>query len=286
MGTSANVISGPGVIYVAPNDGSVADPDLTVSPVVWPVGWKQFGYTDDGVDFQYGPSWKDFDVDEEMAPVDTKLIKEKLSVIMKLAEATLNNLGYAIAGSSLVQVDPTSSTIGTLTLAGGSAASTSEFKLGFQGPAPGTNLTRVVIIYRAKSKGTVTVKYQRKDKVIIGVSFEALADGTKAAGARLFKMVDQLAEVTVAPTITSFNPVTTPAASPVPVLITGTGFGSAQGALGEVKVAAVAATILFWSNTQIIIEVGSTTTVGATEGVIVTAASGLVSTGTHNIAVT
>ena len=36
----------------------------------------------------------------------------------------------------------------------------------------------------------VTFKYQRKDKIIYNVKFEALADSTQPAGQRLAKIVD------------------------------------------------------------------------------------------------
>jgi hypothetical protein len=183
MSDSANVISGVGTLYLAAKGTSV--PALTSLPVDFS-SFVTPGYTDDGVEFVYTPTFKDITVDEEMAPIDKLLTAEKLVINVKLAETTLNNLAKAIAGSSLSLNSPA----GTSVLKFGSASSTNELVLGFSGPAPGGNATRVIIVYRVKSTAPVTFKYQREDKMIYNVQFEALADSSKSAGQRLCQAVD------------------------------------------------------------------------------------------------
>lgn len=186
MSDAANVIAGPGVMYLAASGTAI--PSLASLPVTW-TGFTSPGYTDDGVEFVYTPTFKDITVDEEMAPVQKILVGEKLEINVKMAESTLINLQKAIAGSSLVQ----GASVSTLYL--GSPNSTTEWVLGFQGPAPGLEanagtLGRVIIVYRVKATAAVTFKYQRKDKIIYNVKFEALADSTQSAGQRLSKIVD------------------------------------------------------------------------------------------------
>lgn len=187
MSDSANVIAGSGTLYMAPAGTSL--PTITSLPITW-TGFDQPGYTDDGVDFTYTPTIKDIDVDEEMSPVQKILTAEKLVIGVTMAETTLINLAKAIAGSTLTDHSGSISTIKI-----GSASSLSEWILGFQGPAPGLEANantsgRVIIVYRVKATAAVSFKYQRKDKVVYKVQFEALADSSKPAGERLCLIQD------------------------------------------------------------------------------------------------
>jgi hypothetical protein len=180
---ATNVIAGSGTLYIAPSGTAI--PTLTSLPITW-TGFSSPGYTDDGVEFVYTPTFKDINVDEEMSPVQKLLTAEKLEINVKLAETTLVNLQRAIAGSTLVEGG------GISTLYVGSSATPQEWVLGFQGPAPlaNGNKTRVLVVWRVMPTAAVTFKYQRKDKVIYNVKFEGLADSTQSAGQRLFKAID------------------------------------------------------------------------------------------------
>lgn len=192
MSDAANVIVGSGTAYIAPK--GTALPALTSQPTAstWTsAGFTPVGYTDDGVSITYTPTFKDIDVDEEMAPVDKRLIAEKLEVSIKLAEATLLNLLTAIPGGTLTD----GPSVSTLTIGSPSNPDQGEFVIGFQGPAPGleTNagtLGRVFVVYRVKQVAAVTHHAQRKDKVIYAVKFDALADSSRAAGNRLMEVID------------------------------------------------------------------------------------------------
>lgn len=192
MSDSSNVLAGSGILRLAPIGTSLPDlTDLDANfKVIWPVAWVAPGYTDDGVEITYTPNFKDLMVDEEMAAVKQLLTGEKMEVKVKLAEATLANLHYAIAGSTLE--DPTAGNAENATLYIGSPTQSQikEYMLGFEGPAPGTNQTRVVLAYRAKVIAAVSQKYKKDDKVIFDVTFSLLADSTQAAGQRLCKIVD------------------------------------------------------------------------------------------------
>jgi hypothetical protein len=192
MSDAANVIVGSGQAYIAPK--GTALPTLTTQPTesTWTsAGFIPFGYTDDGVMITYTPTYKDIDVDEEMAPIDKRLIAEKLEVTVKLAEATLLNLLTAIPGGTLTEGATTS----TLTVGSPSDPDQGEFVLAFQGPAPGLEanagtMGRVFVIYRVKNSSAVSHHAQRKDKVIYSVKFDALAQSANAAGNRLMEVID------------------------------------------------------------------------------------------------
>jgi hypothetical protein len=192
MSDAANVIVGSGTAYYAPK--GTALPSLTTIPSAstWTsAGFTPFGYTDDGVQFTHTPTFKEIEVDEEMAAIDNRLIKEKLEVGIKLAESTLLNLAVAIPGSTLTE-GPTTS---TLTVGSPSNPELGEYVLAFQGPAPGSEtnagtLGRVIVVYRVKNTAAVTHHAQRKDKVIYAVKFDAMADSSKSAGQRLYEVID------------------------------------------------------------------------------------------------
>lgn len=276
---SANVIAGFGKIKIAPL--GTALPDLTVGyPITWPAGWLDWGYTDDGVEFAYAPTVKDISVDEELAPVNKLLTAEKCTVVAKLAEATLSNMGYGISASSLVVTAPTDTVQGTKVLTFGSGT-LKKFMLGFEGPAPDTSLKRVIIITEAISTGQVQTKYQRADKTIIPVTFEALADSSLPAGSRLCKIVDFDPTSATVANVAAVNPTGGVHGTTFPVLITGVNFGNS----GVVTIGGTAATVLSYSDTQIVAMVPASLAAGA-KLVAVTPTGGVVSTGAVNVTLT
>jgi len=189
---ATNVLVGSGFFYTAPKGTAViSQSTMPTDATLQAGGFVPSGYTDDGVQFVYTPQMKDITVDEELSPVDVRLIGEKLEISLKMAEATLNNLVLSIAGSTLV----TSGGVSTLTIGSPANPDQGEVLLFFMGPAPGTETNaattgRSIQVWRAKASAAVTYHAQRKDKVIYNVKFTALADSTQAAGSRLCKIVD------------------------------------------------------------------------------------------------
>jgi hypothetical protein len=188
----ANVIAGAGALYLAPSGTPL--PSLATMPTdsTWTAaGFVGSGYTDDGVQFVYTPQVKDIEVDEELSPVQVLLVGEKLEISLKFAEVTLNNLLRSIAGSSLVEA----SGITTLYLGSPQQSNVQHWVLGFMGPAPGNepgalNTGRVIAVYRVVAVAAVTEHYQRKDKRVFNVKFQALADSTQQAGQKLAQIID------------------------------------------------------------------------------------------------
>lgn len=186
-----NVIVGSAKLYIAPYGTELPDltnliTDADGNPTV---DWSLFeaaGYTDDGIELTYTATEKDIEVDEEAAPIDTFTSKEACTVAAKLSEATLETINRAIAASAL------SSDAETQTLKVGSAPKSAQqkFVIGLEGPAPGTNQTRVVLIYKARPTGAVGLKMQREGQVLVPVNFKGLADSSRALGDRLFRIVD------------------------------------------------------------------------------------------------
>lgn len=165
------IVSGPGLIKVAPMGTTVPVYDATTgeNPIVWDAAWKDVGYTDAGIDAVYTPSIKQINVDEEASPVGDLLESEKYEVSAALAEATLANLNRAISASSFTDDTSTKKTI----IVGIGSKPLNYVMVAVVGPAPGTNLTRVIIIRKAICTSAVSMKITRKDKVTIPVKFDA-----------------------------------------------------------------------------------------------------------------
>jgi len=172
MGTVANITTGPSNLFIAPS--GTALPTLTGSATDF-VNFTPSGFTQDGVEWDYTPTWKDIMVDELLGPAKKKLTGHKLLVSAKLAETTLQNLNLAIAASTLV-----SSTVLTI----GSLEEAPEFILGWMGPSPNGG-TRQALVDRVVSIAATKAHYQRKDMAVYQVQFEALADATQVTAADL-----------------------------------------------------------------------------------------------------
>jgi hypothetical protein len=185
MGVIANITVGPSDLYIAPS--GTALPTLTGAAADF-AAFSEIGFTVDGIEFDYTPTWKDILVDELMGPAKKILTAHKLVVSAKLAEATLANLLSAIPGATFNGTD-------TLTI--GSISAAPEMLLGWLGPSI-NNTTREALITRVVSIGAVKAHYQRKDMVEYQVQFEALADPTQAATADLCTMKDFAVAFTLA----------------------------------------------------------------------------------------
>lgn len=162
-GNAANIILGPSKGFLAPYVTAV--PTLTGAESDFSA-FIEFGFSQDGFEWDYSSQWKDIVVDERMGIVKKKLISHKLMAGSKLSEATLQNLYFAMAGSTLVS--PTELSIGTVTDA-------PEFRLGWIGTAPNGG-TRMAIVYRCVSIAAVKAHVQRKAETIYQVQFEGLSD--------------------------------------------------------------------------------------------------------------
>jgi hypothetical protein len=170
----SQIISGPGLIYIAPLGSTL--PTLTF-PLVFPAGWFAVGYTDAGVDVIYTPTIKEIYVDEEAAVVGDILEKEKFVIQAHLAEVNLPNLQAAISASTYTPATP-QVTFGSQAL--------QYVMVAVVGPAPDTYAARVILCQKAITTVAVSMKITRKDKQVLPVSWDA----RKLAGQVLGSITD------------------------------------------------------------------------------------------------
>jgi hypothetical protein len=97
---------GPGTLYGAAL--GTTEPAATLPFPVWPTGWFQFGYTEDGSSFSYEVTTEPVEVAEELERVFTVTTGRNQSVSLQLAEPTQHNLKAALNGGVSAITDPTS----------------------------------------------------------------------------------------------------------------------------------------------------------------------------------
>lgn len=154
-------------------------------------GFRNVGYTMNGLELQFQPDFGEVQVDQVLDVA--KLYKQGMQVNLNttFAEATLENLLFALAGK-----DDDLSTVGgnpTLNLSAGDIGEC-PVERGLVAVGPGTgdcadssSVERVYVAYRALSIESVTVGAKRDEATMFEVSFRLLPNDNASYG----KIVDR-----------------------------------------------------------------------------------------------
>ncbi len=204
-GSSANIIVGAAALFTY-EDGILTDanlPDLAgVSAdesareaLSNSVSFRNVGYTSNGLELQFQPDFGEVQVDQVLDVA--KLYKQGMQVNMNtaFAEATLENLLFAIAAPE------SDLSVGTGAFAGQDVLNLSAGQLGecpverglvAVGPGTGdcelgSSIERVYVAYRALSIESVTVSAKRDEATMFEVSFRLLPNDNGSYG----KIVDR-----------------------------------------------------------------------------------------------
>ena len=193
-GTSTNIIVGAAAFFMA---------DTTLVPTVTPAfsgsasyretlsndqSYDNVGYTTNGLEMQFQPDFGEVQVDQILDVA--KLYKQgmQVSVATAFAEATLENLLLALAGTtSDLTGTKTTSTGRILNLSAGDIGEC-PVERGIVAVGPGTGdcedsaaVERVYIGYRALSIENVSVSAKRDEASMFEVSFRLLPEDTSGA---------------------------------------------------------------------------------------------------------
>jgi len=198
-GSSANIIVGAAALFTY-EQGELSDVDLpdyvdnvsfreTLSGTA---AFRNVGYTMNGLEVVFQPDFGEVQVDQVLDVA--KLYKQGMQVNLNtaFAEATLENLLFAIAGadSDLNNVDGND----TLNMSAGDIGEC-PVERGLVAVGPGTGdcaigdeIERVYVAYRALSIENVTVSAKRDEPSMFEVSFRLLPND----GASYGKIVDRI----------------------------------------------------------------------------------------------
>lgn len=144
-----------GVTYTIEPGGTA--PAMSLDP-----GYTEVGYTKDGVTMEYNADTADIDVEEETFPLDRVITKERISVKVNLAEASLYNMDAAMAGASLSG--------NAITLGGGVIR---KLAVRLTGLSP-AGLTRTIFLPKVTAVGTVGMPFKKGESTVVPVEFQAL----------------------------------------------------------------------------------------------------------------
>jgi hypothetical protein len=205
-GTSTNIIVGAAAFFMA---------DSTLVPTVSPAfasadsyretlaasaSYDNVGYTTNGLEMQFQPDFGEVQVDQILDVA--KLYKQgmQVSVATAFAEATLENLLLALAGTTSDLTGTKSSSTGRILNLSAGDIGECPVERGIVAVGPGTGdcedsaaVERVYIGYRALSIENVTVSAKRDEASMFEVSFRLLPEDTSGAYG---KIIDRTHTVT------------------------------------------------------------------------------------------
>lgn len=137
------------------------------------------GHTKGGVELTYEPMYKDVSVDKfGETVVEKKLIGEKLSAKVPLAEYTIANLRVSMPQTEFAGAANRRITIGQVA---GVSAKDDSAQLVLHPQNEGTRIHDVVF-HKAYAASEVVINHKNDEERIIEVEFVALLDETKSAG--------------------------------------------------------------------------------------------------------
>ena len=223
-GTSANIIVGAAALFTyeagpigKEPGGQITDDQALIDLPAYVAGnpetssyketlsldadYRNVGYTMNGLELQFQPDFGEVQVDQVLDVA--KLYKQGMQVNLNtaFAEATLENLLFAIAGKSDDLADATGTGLNTgsqelILSAGDIGECPVERGLVAVGPGTGdceagTSIERIYVAYRALSIESVTVSAKRDEATMFEVSFRLLPNDNANYG----KIVDRVIAV-------------------------------------------------------------------------------------------
>jgi hypothetical protein len=200
-GNKANIIVGAAAIFVADEDATIPAPSAndasykeTLSSTTNSAIWRNVGYTSNGLELQFAPEFGEVQVDQLLDVA--KMYKSGMTVTLNtsFAEATLENLAFAIASTEQVQsAGPLYQLDGATTGNWDTPSEVLDLTSGELGECPvekqliavgagkgecavGEANERIYTAYRVLSIESVTVSAKRDEASVFDVSFRLLPD--------------------------------------------------------------------------------------------------------------
>lgn len=170
-GTNANVILGPGRIYMAAL--GTAEP-ASASATLPSANWIALGYTEDGTDMTIERTNDKIMVAEELYPVRVVNSETTVQLKTRLAEPTLANLNAALGGGSAGSNTATSLQIPT-SLTGIMLIHDSE-----ESPISATN--RRILFREVYPTGAIAINFKKSpDKTLLDVTWDCVLPSSQTS---------------------------------------------------------------------------------------------------------
>jgi hypothetical protein len=151
----------------------------------------EVGYTKGGVVLSAETEKYQVEMDQVNAPVKDFIVKQNGKCTFAAGEATLTNLKQAL-GYGTVTSGSTESTFGV----SGADGIPTYYAVGFECYAPGASSSaawyRRVIVWRGSPAGTVELKADKGEEMVVQHEFNALYDASQTSTERLWKVIDRV----------------------------------------------------------------------------------------------
>jgi hypothetical protein len=186
-----NVKIGPGTLYAAPL-GSVEPTSVTGA---WGAGWSALGYTEQGSEFDFGPTTAAVSVEEELWPIREVITGYAGKLTFALAEITRANLALVLNagfGSSVVSASQGANSDGSLWQEPPAPGGEQRVMLGwdaqYDGAASGSDPVGRLIIRQALQTGTIkAIRRKGNNKTTYSAEFTL----EKPAGVQPFRIITE-----------------------------------------------------------------------------------------------
>ena len=190
------VVLGTGNLFVASEtDVNSGDATFPTNPAASPSGsyWDNIGYSEGGFSLEYDKTFEDVMVAEEIDPIKTIKTAQEVRITGELAQASLRNLKFAMAGGTTTADTPSS---GYTELVPPTTDSFEEKSLLLRVNAPGTDEAgttklRDIQVPRAVNIGAFSMVHAKApQKVTITIEYKVLKPNSDAPFANIFKVID------------------------------------------------------------------------------------------------
>lgn len=185
----SNLISGPAIVYYAP-EGESVPADSVAAGTTWGGNWTRVGYTKAPLTMTYEAEQMDLEVEETLTAVRRVKTSENLTLETTLAEITSTYLSLAVGGTASTTAAGAGQ-VGKDELVVGGVATETVRAWGFEGTYvnnSGTSYPLRVFVYRATAIINGALEFAKASSPGITLQIKALADTGKTAGQQLFKL--------------------------------------------------------------------------------------------------
>lgn len=170
-----SILTGVGSLYIAPVGSTF--PAVSATPTS---PWVSLGETQDGVDVEHDEKMERIRTDQRTGAVKATRTEETLMIKTKMAEATLENLAYAL-GVTVTDTAPGAGTIGIREIPFYRGATVTEYAVLFRGYSPYLDGPAQYEIPRGFFGKVDAIKYEKGKNVSIPFTFESLENLSASA---------------------------------------------------------------------------------------------------------
>jgi hypothetical protein len=192
-----DIILSPASVYHAPV-GTTAPADTVTAGTAWGGAWVNVGYTKESLKMTYEFEEKDARPQQSLAAVNRWKTSEDLTIETVLNEFYLDGANLGVHGT----VSATAAGVGQPgkeeLVAGGTNTLTQKM-WGFEGSyvdEDGATFPVRFIVWKGTAKISAEIELSKEEDTGVSLEIKALADMSKAAGQRLFKIIKILEPAT------------------------------------------------------------------------------------------